>query len=434
MKASLRGVFLAAVLVPAVAAAGQDTANRVPTPELVDSVCRAYATFGVDSTIFQAIADGDLGAASAAAAQWKHNGQYGPFPGPILWATEFNNLEMVKALVSSGVTADETYDACRDYSWEEPVVYKALILNRVEIARFLVQNGAGARSGYLLMYAIAYGDAELFSFSLPRVQEVDEQPEGYHMTPLMNAAAAGRLDFVTALVSRGADVNASVSRWALWGERSILHLDPWMIDPLAAAVEGRHLEVVKFLLSRNAAPSVHALEAALSTGQADLAEDFLRRGVRPRGASLVAACRGQLPGIAARFLDQGVSPHSEDHEGKSAADVAFVVGNQQILKMLTDRGGKPAVESSSRTEGEITDDHVNMRDAPDVKLASVLRQLSRGDEVLVLKVTLQEEIINGLKAPWYRVGVPVGKGDYEEPIYQQGWVFGAFLDVRQLGK
>ncbi|HTZ52546.1 MAG TPA: hypothetical protein VMF68_12845, partial [Spirochaetia bacterium] len=130
-----------------------------------------------------------------------------------------------------------------------------------------------------------------------------------------------------------------------------------------------------------------------------------------------------------RFLAQGLSPYSEDSSGDAAADVAFRWHYGAILKMLTDRGAKPAVFFLK--VGTVNDDRVNLRDLPDVKHGKVLRKLSRGDEVQILKKTVEEETISGRTSVWYRLGVPygdVGQGMQSPDV--NGWVFGAYVDVQ----
>ena len=431
MSPSLRSIVLAAVLALCFTAAvpGQANANPVPDKEQVAMICGAWQASGFDATLFRAIAQGDAAAAAAAAGAWRHARDYGPLPGPICWAIQFGSLEMVNALVSSGLPTSETYDPGMDDSRPTGVVYQALASGHPEIARLLVEHGTDADAAYLLRYAVRHGDAELFAFALKNVPAVDAKPQGYHTTALMDAAAAGRMDFVTALVSRGADVDAPPDLPAP-GDLVENRPDELQVEsPLAAALRGGHVDVARFLLSRNAEPGVGGLDGALRMGQGDLADDFLRRGVRPEGSSLVAACSGNLPQFVSRFLAQGLSPYSEDSSGDAAADVAFRSHYGAILKMLTDRGAKPAVFFLK--VGTVNDDRVNLRDLPDVKHGKVLRKLSRGDEVQILKKTVEEETISGRTSVWYRLGVPygdVGQGTQSPDV--NGWVFGAYVDVQ----
>ncbi len=426
--------LLALALCAASAAISQEGAAKVPTQDQVDAVCDDYSRKGLDNSIFRAIAQGDTPAAIAAAPTWKQPRVYGPSPGPIYWAAQFGDVETVKALVTHGVPADETYDPRRSMEpGSVPVVYLALESDRVEIARFLVQNGDDAEVGYLLRYAVTHGDTALFYFSMPKVRDVDIVPlRTYNTTALLDAAAAGRMDFVATLVSRGADVNAAAVRPYDWQMSDDRPDDVWENDPLTAALRENHLDVARFLLSKKAVPTVYALEEALGGGLADLAADFLSRGAPSRPASLVAACRGGLRQFVAKFLAEGFSPYSEDFEGASAVDVAYESGNRDILKMLTDRGAKPA--TIFYKIGGPNDDRINVRDAPDVKRGTVLRQISRGDEVRILRRTVQEETINGRTGPWYRVEIlsppdnPLD--DFQRPVKLEGWVFGAYLDVR----
>jgi hypothetical protein len=65
-----------------------------------------------------------------------------------------------------------------------------------------------------------------------------------------------------------------------------------------------------------------------------------------------------------------------------------------------------------------------------VKLGKVLRQLSKGSRVAILRKTVTEETITGLTAPWYRVSIIVGEDVWGQTLSQEGWVFGAYVEAR----
>jgi hypothetical protein len=72
---------------------------------------------------------------------------------------------------------------------------------------------------------------------------------------------------------------------------------------------------------------------------------------------------------------------------------------------------------ASRSYMIVIDNNVNVRSVPDTVAGRVIDSLNEGVEVRVTEQTVAESVIDGERAHWYHLSVPV-----------DGWIFGAFLD------
>jgi len=337
------------------------------------------------------------------------------YPGPMGKAASLGSLPMIKMLMAHGASVNELSE------WLAPVsaISFALEAGNLDAAKFLVENGAS--SSEPLIYAVRNANDDLFDFALKRVGNVDATDPGGR-TALMYASAAGRLDYVQALIKKGADVNASsvapnIYEWEDTEEAYNSFLEQSKADALSLAIASGSSDTTKYLLAKGAKPSVYALEAALRSGDETLSLELMKRGAVPRDATLVAACRGQLPKEVALLLSKGLNPNAKDFEGKTAVEVAQELDNAEILQVLSDKGARPW--SAADNYVQVTEDHVNVRDFPDTKTGKVITQLNRGDVAKVVGVTLFMYPFGSLSDYWYKI---------EDPA---GWVYGAYLAYYQ---
>lgn len=77
-------------------------------------------------------------------------------------------------------------------------------------------------------------------------------------------------------------------------------------------------------------------------------------------------------------------------------------------------------DSCAKEKGMITGDGVRLRDKPN---GQILTKLFKNDTVIVLEKTKENETINGVAAPWYKI--KTGKN-------QEGWIFGAYISETNL--
>jgi hypothetical protein len=71
--------------------------------------------------------------------------------------------------------------------------------------------------------------------------------------------------------------------------------------------------------------------------------------------------------------------------------------------------------------GTVNDNRVRIRDKPNVQ-GQIIDYLYEDEVARVVDKTSNQELVSGVKAPWYKIVMPDGR---------QGWMFGAFLNVQQ---
>jgi ankyrin repeat protein len=194
----------------------------------------------------------------------------------------------------------------------------------------------------LLAFAIGSQDDALFEYGLSESRNADAMTK-VGWTPLMYACQVGRLDYIDALVKKGADVNAPKTEPPNW-EDGLEGAPPsgelWMGDALQVAIQAGQWRVIRYLLDGGAAPTVYDLEAALNSTMTSLADELLLRGVKPRDATLVAACRAQDLRMATEFLGMGLDPNARDYNGQTALGVAREARFDALARLLESRGAR----------------------------------------------------------------------------------------------
>lgn len=157
----------------------------------------------------------------------------------------------------------------------------------------VLADGAADDRGDALRDAARTGDLAAVTRLLDAGVPVDAATR-HGQTPLAFAAGAGRLEVVRLLVARGADVNALETFFRQ--------------TPLTAALGGPggalHREVALFLLAKGATDASDALDAAVRTGDVELARAALatrRVGALDLAAARLSAAKDEKtpPGLAA---------------------------------------------------------------------------------------------------------------------------------------
>lgn len=193
-------------------------------------------------------------------------------------------------------------------------------------------------------------------------------------TPLMKAAAKGRLAEVKRLLDNGAEVNGKVEPCGTALDEAVknghsdvvkLLLDKGIIIPLdkgaifsaewpsnwpalRSAAGKRKWDVVKVLLDRGPDLGVDAyfgptaLVKAASDGNLGLIRTLLTKGVvldEEHGCrALVGAAGEGHPEIVKFLLEKGVDINAENEDGRTALMLAAIRGQVEIVRLLLDRG------------------------------------------------------------------------------------------------
>ncbi|MBP7096333.1 MAG: SH3 domain-containing protein [Spirochaetia bacterium] len=99
------------------------------------------------------------------------------------------------------------------------------------------------------------------------------------------------------------------------------------------------------------------------------------------------------------------------------SDAVMEASNPAIVAIVDEARGIVNVPTSSASGTMVSKaDKVNVRRTPVVG-SEVVGQLAAAQEVALAERTLEETVIDGVSAPWYRITAPF-----------EGWVFGGFLE------
>ncbi|MFQ5527101.1 MAG: ankyrin repeat domain-containing protein [Thermoanaerobaculia bacterium] len=198
-----------------------------------------------------------------------------------------------------------------------------------------------------LIRAAIRGDAPAVERAVRAGADVNAPVKGFG-TPLIQAAASGKLEIVDFLIESRADVNQVATR--------AYRPDGLMRTPLTTAARAGHVEIVRVLLDAGAnvglAPNgdATALIAASGAGHTAIAELLLERGADVNramsgdGTALIAAARSGSLETVALLLAAGADPDTYVDGDENALYHAAKSGNQAIIEALVAAGADVDVE------------------------------------------------------------------------------------------
>ncbi len=195
-------------------------------------------------------------------------------------------------------------------------------------AREPSQDGLGATA---LFYAARMGHVDVVTALIKRGADVDARNESQELTALLEASKAGHLDVVTVLMDAGADVNAQ---------------DRYGITALYEAAAAGHLEVVTALQERGADVNVASdggvavLARTAAAGHLDVVAALLARGaeVNAGSSALAGAAEAGNPELVKLLLERGADVNAPDFQGSTALMYAARAGQMEIVRALLERG------------------------------------------------------------------------------------------------
>jgi uncharacterized protein len=224
---------------------------------------------------------------------------------PLLWLTQFDEVDAVKALLKAGADINATT------STGATALSLAVANGNVTMIKLLLDTGANANtleaSGEsMLMSAAALGVTDAVSVLLKAGAEVNFRDKHYAQSALMVASREGRVEIVKLLLAAGAEVNAQTTalpapnfvapnsvpgfgfgvgilRGGVPADRGRREPQPGGLSPLHYAARQNHVEVAQLLL--NAGANLNAREAndiwpllmAISNNNMAMAEFLLQQ-------------------------------------------------------------------------------------------------------------------------------------------------------------
>ena len=264
-------------------------------------------------------------------------------------ATMRGNIDMVQALLKKGapMQADSTN-----------LLYLAVHFARVEIAEFLLREGASLEIGAcndpcgltpLLSTTIGADDGYDMHWLLAKGADPNRRRGNTGLSALAMACDYGNLAKVKILLEAG----ALVDRGAYEGA-----------TPLALAVEKGHEEVVRHLLrcgaDVNAAcqPSQAPLYKAVANEWFELSKVLLLAGAAAdlrcehevRETPLMITVQKGNDRIAELLVDHGADIHKPGAEGFSALELAVRAGFDRITEMLREKAAQQAARAGAEPQ------------------------------------------------------------------------------------
>ncbi len=223
----------------------------------------------------------------------------------LMTAVGVGDPEAVKSLLAAGAEIDAASPFGTALTF-------ALMEGRSEIARFLIEKGAGIASGRpdrisSLMLAARAGDTEIIRLLLAKKADLNAV-DNHGSTALSYAARHGRPEAVRALLAAGAKIDvADTDGWT-----ALTH----------AAVNG-HTAIVESLLQKGANPNA--------------------RDKRGRTPLLAAASYGDSPQVIGALLARGAVRDAKDAQGRTALQLAEGRGYTETAKLLREKGARMAL-------------------------------------------------------------------------------------------
>ena len=285
--------------------------------------------------LIRAIEDGDLAkvqALLAGGASLTTASDMGETPLHV--AVLRDNTEIVRALLAAGAPINaQIHRPKHQYDGRTPLM-SAACGNNLVFVKLLLEHGADPflkdGSGFTaLTFAEIFG--KRVANHLRKVMSVS--PAASEL-PIHDAARAGIVERVAALLDGGVDVNSR---------------DEMKSTPLHAAAQGGRVDVVKLLLARGAevdAANVHGSPPLLLTHEPEVARLLLEAGADPnlnvsKGmTTFLYHARFASPQILTLLLDAGADLNTRSEDGTTVLDAAKA-NRPEARRLLKLRMGIP---------------------------------------------------------------------------------------------
>ncbi len=242
----------------------------------------------------------------------------------LLFAARDGQIEAARALVDAGADVN-TASAAEKTS---PLVM-AVSNGHYDLAKYFVEHGADPNLANIQGLTALYG-----------VLDVQWAGHSWFPNPVTAQEKTGYLELMKTLLAHHADVNAKLAKKTWF--RTLAHDATW-VDPAGAtafwrAAQAADLDAMKVLLEAGADPKI-------STTGGDSAL-MVAAGVGWGANFSVNAPVSWLPAVR-KCLELGLDVNQIDNRGYTALHGAAYIGNNDLVKLLVEKGAKVDVKAKN---------------------------------------------------------------------------------------
>ncbi|KAF6204958.1 hypothetical protein GE061_019125 [Apolygus lucorum] len=282
-------------------------------------------------------------------------------PTPLHYAAKKGQIESIKVLLQNGwVLNAETLDG-------HTPLYCAVLGNKEEVVRFLLNKGADARNADIIFRAAANGNKKIMEMLISAKAPVNTIEAVSGITLLHVVADHNRKDLVELLIKNGIKVNAKDI-----GGRTALHYcarkghyklskllmkygaknnigDMSNRPPHLYAVLGKHQNIVELMVTNSNVNDVdckglNALHYSCQLGSTGIARYLLGKGAEVNAKTIMGATPlllALLAGhedVATLLCKKGASITDAIGRGSTPCHLAAAIGQTKVIKLLLKLG------------------------------------------------------------------------------------------------
>jgi uncharacterized protein len=242
----------------------------------------------------------------------------------LLFAARDGQIEAARALLDAGADVNAASAAEKT----TPLVM-AISNGHYDLAKYFVEHGADPNLANIQGLTALYG-----------VLDVQWAGHSWFPNPVTAQEKTGYLELMKILLAHHADVNAKLAKKTWF--RTLAHDATW-VDPAGAtafwrAAQATDLDAMKILLDAGADPKI-------STTGGDSAL-MVAAGVGWGANFSVNAPGSWLPAVR-QCLELGLDVNQVDNRGYTALHGAAYIGNNDLVKLLVEKGAKVDVKAKN---------------------------------------------------------------------------------------
>jgi len=250
---------------------------------------------------------------------------------PLFFAAREGHIDVVRALLEAGANVNETMEPVKSQDRRGGIrtgtspLLMAVVNGHFELAIALVEAGADPndeRSGFTPLHAITW------------VRRPDNSDGG--LPPPVGSGRLTSLQFVRALVERGANVNARLDEEAPRPPSVQTRVRSGEATPFLMATDRADVPLMRLLLELGADPTLPNVDNStplmVAAGLGTAAPDEEAGASEPDALEAVKI-----------LLDLGADVNAVDYYGNTAMHGAAYSNLPAVVQLLADRGAKPEV-------------------------------------------------------------------------------------------